>query len=223
MRFLFLVLFFLSFQCSKPTLNNPSDFASDAFQENETILCLTGQSSFCQGAIPVCTTCRFFSTSLTYNGDRGGIAGADAKCMSDAKKPPLPAGAVYKAFLVDDVNRVACTTANCATGGNAEHLNWILKPNTNYVRAVDNATITTTNSFGIFSSQTNDAEISTITGIFSGFQASGWTTRMTGGHCNRWMDGTNTPQLSASSSNQLYIASGGILCDTSSVILCVEQ
>ncbi|MCW7457356.1 DUF1554 domain-containing protein [Leptospira bandrabouensis] len=143
--------------------------------------------------------------------------------MSDSKKPTEPARAVYKAFLVDDVNRIACTTSNCLTGGISEHVNWILKPNSTYVRAVDGVTIATTNSFGIFSSQTNDAENPSVTTIFSGFDAGGWLTR-SGGHCNRWTDGTNASLLGAApNSNQLYISTGGITCDTFSVILCVEQ
>lgn len=220
MRFLLYAFVFLCFQCSKPTLNNPRDFESESFRENETLLCLTGQSSFCQAAIPVCTTCRFFSTSITYNGDRGGIAGADAKCMSDSKKPTEPERAVFKAFLVDDVNRIACTTNDCLTGGLSEHVDWILKPDTKYVRAVDNVTIVTTNSLGIFPSQTNDAENPTVSPILTGIATIGWLTR-SGGHCVRWTEGT-TGITGHSSSNNLYTAGGGN-CSTSSIILCVEQ
>lgn len=221
MRFLFYAFVFLCFQCSKPTLNNPRDFESESFRENETLLCLTGQSSFCQAAIPVCTTCRFFSTSITYNGDRGGIAGADAKCMSDSKKPTEPPRAVFKAFLVDEVNRIACTTSDCSTGGLSEHKDWILKPDTTYVRAVDNVTIVTTNSLGIFPSQTGDAENPTVNQITTGFNAGGWTTRSSG-HCVGWTEGT-TGITGLSSSNNLTITGGGNYCVTPTVILCVEQ
>ncbi|TGL65366.1 DUF1554 domain-containing protein [Leptospira jelokensis] len=223
MRFLFSVFLFLCFQCAKPTLNNPRDFESDSFRENETLLCLTGQSSFCQAAIPVCTTCRFFSTSITYNGARGGIAGADAKCMSDSKKPTEPARAVFKAFLVDDVNRIACTTDNCLTGGASEHVDWILKPNTTYVRAVDGATIATTNNVGIFTSQTGDAESPSVSTIFTGIDTFGWDTRLNN-HCSRWTDASDGALVGvASNSNSLFFSTGGTDCDTQSVILCVEQ
>lgn len=219
MRFLFIAFVFLCFQCSNPELNNPSDFKSDSFRESETILCLTGQTSACQAAIPVCTTCRFFSTSIAYNGNRGGIAGADAKCMSDSKKPTEPARAVFKAFLVDDVNRIACTTSNCS-GGVSEHTDWILKPNTTYKRAVDGVTIVTTNGEGIFSTQPGDAEVSTVNNILTGFFASGWTTRSSG-HCSRWSD-DSVAITGHSSSNNLFTTGGGG-CNISSVILCVEQ
>lgn len=223
MRFLFFAFVILCFQCSKSELNNPKDFESDSFRKNETLLCLTGQSSFCQVAIPVCTTCRFFSTSISYNGNRGGIVGADAKCMSDSKKPTEPARAVFKAFLVDDVNRIACTTDNCS-GGESEHKDWILKPNTLYVRAVDGGSFATTNSVGIFTSQTAHAESPTIvTPVLTGLDTSGWDTRF-GNHCSRWTDGTNAGQVGvATVSNTLYVSSGGYFCDLSSVIYCVEQ
>ncbi|TGM37612.1 DUF1554 domain-containing protein [Leptospira biflexa] len=222
MRFLFLAFVFLCFQCSPSELNNPSDFKSDSFRESETLLCLTGQTSACQLAIPVCTTCRFFSTNTTYNGARGGIVGADAKCMSDSKKPTEPARAVFKAFLVDDVNRIACTTSNCLTGGVSEHVDWILKPDTTYVRAVDGATIVTTNSVGIFTSQPGDAENPSVTQIITGFDAGGWITRGSGGHCVRWTEGT-TGITGLSSSSNLTITGGGNYCVTPTVILCVEQ
>ncbi|TGM47150.1 DUF1554 domain-containing protein [Leptospira biflexa] len=223
MRFLFFACVFLCFQCSPSELNNPSDFKSDSFRESETILCLTGQTSACQLAIPVCTTCRFFSTSIAYNGNRGGIAGADAKCMSDAKKPTEPARAVFKAFLVDDVNRIACTTSNCLTGGATEHTDWILKPDTMYVRAVDAVSIATTNAAGIFTTQPGDAENPSLSNIFTGLNTSGWTTRSSN-HCNRWNDGTNGISGGiAPNSNSLYISGGVPTCDTQSVILCVEQ
>ncbi len=223
MRFWIFISLFLFLHCTQPKLDNPNEFGTDSYWKTQSVLCITGISSDCRPPVPVCTTCKFFTTSTTYTGARGGIAGADAKCMSDSKKPTEPARAVYKAFLVDDVNRIACTTSNCLTGGISEHVNWILKPNTTYVRAVDGVTIATTNSFGIFSSQTNDAENPSVTTIFSGFDAGGWLTR-SGGHCNRWTDGTNASLLGAApNSNQLYISTGGITCDTFSVILCVEQ
>ncbi|MGV3667388.1 MAG: DUF1554 domain-containing protein [Leptospira bouyouniensis] len=222
MRFLFFAFVILCFQCSKTELNNPKDFESDSFRENETLLCLTGQSSFCQAAIPVCTICRFFSTSITYNGNRGGISGADAKCMSDSKKPTEPARAVFKAFLVDDVNRIACTTNNCV-GGISEHVDWILKPNTNYVRAVDGGSFAITNSAGIFTSQLQHAENPTIvTSILTGLDTSGWDTR-SGQHCNRWTDGTGTGNAGVASSSVSIFSSTLGNCNDSSVIFCVEQ
>ncbi|TGL86496.1 DUF1554 domain-containing protein [Leptospira congkakensis] len=223
MRFGLLFILVAFIHCTEPEFNNPSDFGTESYLENQTILCLTGQTSSCRTPVPVCTTCKFFSTSVTYNGNRGGILGADAKCMTDSKKPPMPVGAVYKAFLVDDVNRIACTTSNCLTGGISEHVDWVLKPDTTYVRTADNVTIATTNSLGIFSSQTSDAENPSVSTIFTGLNTSGWLTR-SGNHCSRWSDGSNVSQGAiAPNSNNLYVSGGVPTCDTTSVILCVEQ
>ncbi|MCW7505583.1 DUF1554 domain-containing protein [Leptospira paudalimensis] len=220
MQYLFLSLIFLLFQCTQPTLNNPSDIQSDAFKENETLLCLTGQLSACRIPVPVCTTCRFFSTSVTYDGNRGGIAGADAKCMADSKKPSEPVGAVYKAFLVDDVNRIACTTSNCTTGGISEHVDWILKPNTTYKRAVDGVIIATTNSEGIFTTQTNDAANPPLSIVFTGLNTSGWLTRVSGDHCTRWTSNA----VNGASTNSFSLNTGSITaCANSYAMLCVEQ
>lgn len=218
LRLLLILAIFL--HCNEPRLNNQSEFGTDSYLENQVLLCLAGKISACQAAIPVCTECRFFSTSITYNGNRGGIAGADAICMNDAKKPVEPARAVYKAFLVDDVNRIACTTSNC-TGGISEHTDWILKADTTYKRAVDGVTIATTNSVGIFTTQPGDAENPTVSQIITGFSAGGWITRSSG-HCVSWTEGT-TGTTGLSSSNNLTITGGGNYCVTPTVILCVEQ
>lgn len=225
MRFGLLLLFATFIQCSQAKLNNQSELGTDAYIETQGILCLTGQISACRAIaqIPECTTCRFFSTSTSYNGARGGISGADAICSNDAKKPAEPIGAIFKAFLVDDVNRIACTTMDCVTGGISEHKDWILKPNTSYVRAVDGESFATTNSNGIFSSQTAHAENPTVLNILTGIGTGGWLTR-SGEHCNGWTNSSNvSPVGVATSSNSLFTSTGGTNCDTSSIIFCVEQ
>ncbi|HLD45750.1 MAG TPA: DUF1554 domain-containing protein, partial [bacterium] len=65
---------------------------------------------------------KIFVTDATYNGNLGGVAGADALCEADANKP---ATGTYKALIVDGVARVACTTANCG-GGAGENIDWVL-------------------------------------------------------------------------------------------------
>ncbi|WP_108960254.1 DUF1554 domain-containing protein [Leptospira ellinghausenii] len=222
MQYLILLLFFLFFQCTQPELNNPSDFQSNSFKENETLLCLTGQLSACNLPVPVCTECRFYSTSITYVGNRNGIAGADAICMSDAKKPPLPSRAVYKAFLVDDVNRIACTTSNCTTGGNSEHKDWILKPNTSYYRTGDSQKFAVTDNFGIFTSQLLDVDVNALSNIHTGLATGGWTTR-TNNHCNRWTDGTGINNSGVAATGTSIFTSTLGSCNALSVILCVEQ
>lgn len=80
-----------------------------------------------------CTTCRMFVTQSQYDGDRGGITGADEKCNQDANKP---ATGTYKALLMD-ANRSMTT-------------DWVLQANTNYVRADGVTVVGTTNAQGIF-------------------------------------------------------------------------
>ncbi|WP_244310141.1 DUF1554 domain-containing protein [Leptospira mtsangambouensis] len=221
MRFGLLIVIVAFIHCTKPELNNPKDFESDSFRANEALLCLTGQSSDCQTTIPVCTECRFYSTANTYNGNRVGIAGADAICMSDPKKPPLPRLAVYKAFLVDDVNRVACTTSNCS-GGISEHVDWILKPNTSYFRAADSTKFAVTDSVGIFNSQLVHVDVNVLTNTLTGLATGGWTTR-TNNHCNRWTDGTGTGNAGVAANSVSVFTSTLGDCNAASVILCVEQ
>ncbi len=43
--------------------------------------------------------CRVFATSQRYDGDLGGVAGADAKCQALADASPLTQGGTYKAWI----------------------------------------------------------------------------------------------------------------------------
>jgi hypothetical protein len=112
-----------------------------------------------------------FMTNNSYYGDistadstpagAGGIARADAFC-NDTSDLRHPGTGTYKALLVAGGVRVACTSANCTTGGAAEHVDWPLQASTTYYRAAhsgsgggtytENGTtpIFTTNSNGIF-------------------------------------------------------------------------
>jgi len=77
-----------------------------------------------------------------YSGNLGGIAGADAICVASF-------GAGFKALIVDENNRRACTSDNCSTGGLSEHKDWVLKPNTAYTWAIGGI-LGVTNQNGIF-------------------------------------------------------------------------
>lgn len=73
------------------------------------------------------------------------IAAADAICM--AARPSNVARA--KALLVG-TGRRACSSANCASAGAAEHIDWPLAPNTAYLRPDRMTLIGVTNSVGVF-------------------------------------------------------------------------
>jgi hypothetical protein len=94
----------------------------------------------------------FFATQGQYNGNLGGISGADLICENEKENqfPDLPGnGSTYKAFLVDGVNRIACANldGNCTTTTGS--VDWVLQPNREYFRS-DGASLFTTNSGGIF-------------------------------------------------------------------------
>jgi hypothetical protein len=73
----------------------------------------------------------------------GGIGAADSACNLSP-----PNGGTYKALIVDGTTRAACTTAGCSGGAN-EHIDWVLAPDTTYVRP-DGTVVGTTNGAGIF-------------------------------------------------------------------------
>ncbi|WP_244279577.1 DUF1554 domain-containing protein [Leptospira brenneri] len=106
-----------------------------------------------------------FVTATTYNANLGGIVGADNKCSSDANKPST---GNYKALIVDDVNRRACTSVNCTSGGVTEQINWVLAPNTSYVQSSSPSTI-------IFISDANGVYNSSLTNLISAAAAAIWT------------------------------------------------
>lgn len=176
---------------------------------------------------------KIFITNASYNGDLmtaggagSGVEGADSRCNLDANKPID--GATYKALLVDDSNRIACTSNNCETLGVAEHKDWILNPNTTYIRSADSSIIFTTNENGIFvfgnlsSSFGNAGSELTWTGLSSGIR---WSTSTR--HCNLWTDSTSGDEGRVGSTDQVDFRSlrfgTGEDCNTLRKLICVEQ
>jgi hypothetical protein len=98
-----------------------------------------------------------FATNGVFYGDltssatdvrpESAIAKADYQCNHDSSKPAD--GKNYKAMIVLTGVRVACTTANCTTGGANEHVDWVLKPSTVYKNPL-NQVVDTTSSIGLF-------------------------------------------------------------------------
>jgi hypothetical protein len=176
-------------------------------------------------AATACTTCKMFITTSTYTGATiGGITGADAKCASDASKP---ASGTYKAFLVDDTNRIACTTANCS-GGASENKNWVLKANTAYTR-VDGTAIGTTTAAAILPATLTNPISTTADTLFGTIRtgmafAKDWTSRVNG-HCTNYTvttgSSTDGDAGTGTTSNYLYVNGG--TCAGLKSLLCVEQ
>jgi len=173
-----------------------------------------------------CTSnCRIFVTSTTMaSGNLGGISGADAICNADAAKP---ATGTYKAFLWASTRR-ACSTAYCS-GGAAENLDWVLKPNTSYMRP-DATPIGTTLSSGIFDLTTAANFSATNVTYLTGANATGgneWTITAAS-NCLNWTSSNfaNNTTVGQTAGFQLIKLddSGTPACnDPTKYLLCVEQ
>ncbi len=173
-----------------------------------------------------------FRTQATTSGAMGGIAGADALCAADTSKPGL---GTFKALLVDGVNRIACTSANCATSGLAEHTDWVLSPLTTYATAAG-LSLGTTDANGLFSSALStpiytlppldDSPNQPWTGlqIDSNFLTD-WLSDAN--NCLIWSqsaNGTGAGGFAGSTSSAFSTpAEDDLSCSSSAAIYCVEQ
>lgn len=152
-----------------------------------------------------------------------GISGLDNQCNSDENKPS--GGGTYKAMVVDGANRIACTSANCATGGSSEHIDWVLKPNKEYRRADGTTVVGNTTINGIFESDLTN-EISLVVNgtnfMITGLNAN-WTNSPN--DCSNFS--TNTGNVSFGSQLEKtianVIANGNTTCSSSRKLVCVEQ
>jgi len=182
---------------------------------------------------------RIFVTAATYNGDLRaagagtGIAGADAKCMEDANHPDalltLPNRRTFKTMIVDGTNRRACTTANCATGGITENINWVLRPNVTYVRTDGTTPIFTAdwngvwNFSGSFNPWNNPVVQIANNDVWTGMGGT-WLVSLWGACINWTSNAGNGETAGPSNVNDSAITwSGGSACNTTNNLYCVEQ
>jgi hypothetical protein len=170
---------------------------------------------------------RIFTTAATFDGNLGGVAGADAKCQADTNRPNA---STYKAMIVDGFYRVACTQGNenCAP---SQHVGWVLAANTVYVRANGTTIIGTTNSAAIFplSGATLTASFGANSAtVYTGI-GSDWTRHPgCGSYCDcTWFTSSSNSDRSsigeASSLTSNAIAQSTANCATSHALYCVEQ
>lgn len=171
-------------------------------------------------------TCRVFISKATSTGDLdvlgdnngNGVFEADALCNADTNKPN---NSLYKAMLVSSGTRHACVSNNCTTNGLAEHVDWVVKPNTKYIRVVDNAVISTSNAFGLFDFPLENSFDDNNENVWTGLSGD-WRIENS---CNNW---TSDDSESGASGVTDEIGSKSIrellFCSTSSTRLyCVEQ
>lgn len=164
------------------------------------------------------TTKRMFVTANSYNGNLGGVTGADSLCNADTNKPND--GSTYKAVITDATNRVACSNANCTLA--TENVNWVIGANLNYIRASDAATLFTSNSAGIFSfgSITNSFDTSSNK-YWTGLNAN-WTSN--GSHCSLWANTGGSGMVgNGNQTNNNAISQNTQGCSGTQNLLCAEQ
>lgn len=193
-----------------------SCFKSLAFLSFATLFISCGQDGVAPGFSGVKL---MYATNATYNGNLGGISGADAKCMSDVN---YPGTGTYKAMISDNTNRRACTTAFC-TGGSSEHIDWVLKADTEYLRSPDNAVLGMTNAAGVFTSPFENPVAASGSQLhwlgFMNFSASAtW-------HCANWTNGGAGADGRLDNVNNLqpWQGLGASGCLNLAKIICVEQ
>lgn len=126
---------------------------------------------------------------LRYNGTGTGKDGADYICMHDANRPNGEGN--YKALIGElqgngtPPNRRACD-AGCAVD---QHIDWVLEPNTTYVRALDGQTVIgTTTSEGIFGTTLDNSFTGTSDIFWTGLKPEwgGYTSSASSDDCNGW-------------------------------------
>ncbi|KAK2618532.1 DUF1554 domain-containing protein [Leptospira interrogans] len=184
---------------------------------------------------PVVTSCKDASFCRTfiatnngagYNGNLGGIFGADAKCAA-AKSSSLTGA--YKALIVDGPTGRQVISA---LDGSVDKKDWVLYPNKQYRRS-DGTTIT-------FTTNANSIVIDNLqNGIDSGTQKFFWNGLGNNvgflweplSNCNNWnsADGLITGQAGNTTELQADITPEGAFtvdnhaCNTNLNLLCVEQ
>ena len=154
---------------------------------------------------------RTFLTFTTYDGNLGGIAGADAKCNSDTNRPSILPN-TYSALVSVNATRTGNPLAS-----------WVLLANRDYFRGDGTTKIFTSSPASIFNFGNFDNSVSASNDEY-------WT-----GLTNSWALGNNCTAWTSSSSgitgrygigiviNNDSISVGQDSCDKFKRILCIQQ
>ncbi len=183
-----------------------------------------------------CSKGTMFVTTATFNGNLKGTAasavqGADAKCAADLQ---CPAGFACKAMLGAALDhgpaRTACGTPNCSEGGSSEHVDWVLRPSTAYVRPDGTTVVGITNTKAIFDFPLAHGVVDTQQFAWTGL-ARDWTTHFY--KCFSWTsedpdsDGYQGEAGDASAVNNtfndFYNFIGDPFCSTPAHLNCVAH
>ncbi|MCB1179636.1 MAG: DUF1554 domain-containing protein [Leptospiraceae bacterium] len=166
-----------------------------------------------------------FVSQGIYNGNLGGITGADSKCSTEKinNYSALPTG-TYKALLADGTTRRACSTSNCV-GGSSENSNWILIANQSYYNGSDNSLVFTTNSKGITSFPINSYLLSSTSQYWWTGMDTGWENTLID-NCSSWgATGSSGYRGQGGKLDSSFVSIGlGVnSCTDNLYIVCVEQ
>ena len=170
---------------------------------------------------------KIFLTAAIFTGNLNAnhtIAFADSACMTDTN---FPGTGTYKALLADQT-RTACTSANCLQGGISEHLDWVLLPETTYLRSNGTTEIFTTNTEGVLNFSIGNTMLNpfdtTVTDFWSGL-SSDWTTNNK--NCTNLITLAAKDRGSRGSTNSILLQAisntPAVACTQTLPILCVEQ
>jgi hypothetical protein len=165
-----------------------------------------------------------FLTQNVYNGNLGGPAGADGKCMSDPRNP----GGTYRAMIADDsggatYTRRACANPDCTPADATDGTDWVFLANASYYRLNTTVRSFTTNANRIIPFPLlayADTGAVHWTGIWSD-----WT--WSGIHCNQWSNGaagfSGVTAYPSSTTVQFIFSGFSIPCTNTFSLICVEQ
>ncbi|MEM7182105.1 MAG: cadherin-like beta sandwich domain-containing protein [Spirochaetota bacterium] len=159
---------------------------------------------------------RMYLTATSYDGNLGGVTGADTKCASDAY---YPGSGTFKAMLQDDSGGTRRAVATIK--------DWVLAASTTYVRNSDGVTIFTTNANRVFDYTAGNAQAS----FDSGAQKEFWTGGQSNWNpdsdlCSNYSLNTNASDARVGLTDSVTtdaINSSNQACDEVAHLLCVEQ
>jgi hypothetical protein len=167
-----------------------------------------------------------FVSAQTFNGNLGGIYGADFMCNVDDNRPVL--GATYKAMLVDSIGtRTACTTANCGIPGNGflEHADWVFEPSTTYIKASTGAKIQDTDANGLLTFSLLSA-IGSVSAWLGFNNTNDWrSVTISTNVCDDWFLTTNSGSTGSTAQTTATLLNDGTgaACSAMKNLVCVEQ
>lgn len=156
---------------------------------------------------------KVFVSSATYNGNLGGLSGADAKCQALADAVPL--GGTYKAWLSDGTTSAASRITQSSTGYRMVNGTKIADNWADLTDGTINAVLNVTQTGGTAASAEVWTNTSTAGGIYGG-----------GYHCTNWTSSSSGVFGAVGSTNwalSLWTEYTIAACNLARRLYCLEQ